>query len=331
MRGAIITSMASRVSTNLHIGTIEPSTSKVLKREFEILLILAMGTSLYAALITSMLTQYSINLEVSIAVLSGILAILFLAPFASYIATFGFRRGLDPDRYMAPVLTVVGDLSTAPTIVGIAVLVEYFNISEEVLLSIILSYISVTAFTAFFLRVPGRRRIVIESMIALLIVGILESVAGFFLVGYSATLIGLGVLHAVPSIMEDVGAAASVASSKLSTLTHLYGVRETLKYLPTTLAEVVLGSMGGFLTLAGIAYLTQGIAGAHASILTIFNIVFWTGVLGTIIFSIIGYLLVGLSVAVKADPDNTVIPLLTSIVDSSVIPLLILLSLAVVR
>ncbi|MCE4625682.1 MAG: magnesium transporter [Desulfurococcales archaeon] len=326
MRGAIITSMASRVSTSLHLGTVEPSTRRVLARELLGLVALAMATSLYAAFLVALLSGYSFPLEETIAVISGIIAILFLAPFAAYIATMGYQRGLDPDRYMAPVLTVVGDISTAPTIVGVAVLIEHYSVPRIVFLSIVLAYTTVTITAAYLLRVRRARRILLESLAALLVVGVFESYAGDFLVGYSHTLLALGVMHAVPSIMEDVGAAASVAASKLSTLSHLYGFTSSAKYLPSVVAEVVLGSTTGFLILSLIAFLTEGLAGSHAPFLTVLTVVFLGGLLGTLVFSLVGYLLVGGSIYLNADPDNVVIPLLTSIVDASTIPLLVLVA-----
>jgi len=326
MRGAIITSMASRVSTSLHLGVMKPSTLEVLKKEIVSLVSLAMITSLYAAALSTLLSGFSVPLETTIAVIAGVIAILFLAPFASFIATFGYRLGLDPDRYLAPVLTVVGDISTAPTIVGVAMIIDKLNYNKIILFSIILSYSTVTLLYTYLKRMASYRRMIIENLIALFFVGLLEFYAGTLLVGYSKTLVYLGVMHAVPSIMEDSGAASSVSASKLSTIVHLYGFSDSFKHVPSVVMEVLGGSISGFITLSIIAYLTRGMTGSQASFKTILVIVLFGGLLLTLIFSIVGFLLIGISVYLNADPDNVVIPLLTSIVDASTIPLLIIVS-----
>ncbi|MCE4627204.1 MAG: magnesium transporter [Desulfurococcales archaeon] len=322
MRGAIVTSMASRVSTSLHLGVLEASTVKVLKRELPTLIVLALSTSVYAAIIVALSSGYPVSVEVSIAALSGFISILFLAPISAYIATLGFKRNLDPDRYMAPVLTVIGDISTSPTIVAVVLLLNAIPY-DEAIIALSVSYASIALFFILIRGFPGKKRLLYESLGALGIVGFLEAYAGNSLVGYSTILLAVGVLHAIPSIMEDVGAAVSVTASKLSTLSHLYGMQDTLKMTPAIVSEVLLGSITPLLVLSGIAIGTAGIAGVSAPVLQVVSIVLISGLLGIFIFSIMALSLVYLSFRVGVDPDNVVVPLLTSIVDALTIPLIV--------
>lgn len=329
MRGAVVTSMASRVSTGLHLGVIEASTARVLRREMPTLIALALTTSVYAALIISATSGYPAGVEVSIAAISGFLSILFLAPLSAYIATLGFRLNLDPDRYMAPVLTVIGDISTSPTIVAVVLLLNHARL-DETLLALILVYLSLTLLFILLRGFPGRKKLLLESLAALGVVGLLEAYAGNLLVGYAQILLAVGVIHAVPSIMEDVGAAVSVIASKLSTLTHLYGIQDTVRMTPAILLEVLLGSITPLLVLSGITIATSSIAGITSSPWRVVYVILVGGILGILVFSTIALALVYLSIWGSVDPDNVVIPLLTSTVDAFTIPLLVAVSTLIV-
>lgn len=323
MRGAIITSMASRVSTRLHLGVLEPSTNTIIERELPTLVTLALGTSVYAALIVAVTSSYPAGIEVSIAALSGFISILFLAPVSAYIAALGFRRNLDPDRYMAPVLTVIGDISTSPTIVAVVLLLERIPIDDTVI-ALTVTYASITLFLTLIKGFPGRKRVLYESLGALALVGILEAYAGDALVGYSSILLTAGILHAIPSIMEDVGAAVSVAASKLSTLFHLYGMQGTLRKTPAIISEVLVGSITPLIALSVIAIGTAGVAGVSVEPLHIVSLVVLSGLIGIVAFSVASLILVYSSFRMGVDPDNVVIPLLTSIVDALTIPMIIM-------
>ncbi len=326
MRGAIVTSMASRVSTALHLGTLKPSNIIILKREFPILLSLALLTSTYAAIIVGITAGYDLYREIGIGALSGLLSIVFLAPTSVSIATLGYRRGLDPDRYMAPILTVIGDISTSPTIVAVVLLLDKLSEGGSILLALTLAYASLSSIIVLARGLPGRARVLAESITALVIVGLFEAYAGGSLVKYSRLFVAIGILHAIPSIMEDVGAAASVVASRLSTLSHLYGLTGSIKKIPAVILEVVVGSISPLLTLSFIAFITGSIAGFTPEMGVLATVICIGGLASILVFSLVSLALVHASIVTGADPDNVVIPILTSIVDALSIPLLALIA-----
>jgi len=324
LRGAIITSMAARVSTSLHLGLVEPDTRSILRVEAGRVAVLAMAAGVYAGLVTSVFTGLSATALVSIAFLSGLIAILFLAPAAAWLAAWGFRKGLDPDSTLAPLLTVLGDMTTVPSLVAVTMLASHAGDPGLLLASLAFTYATISM--AIVLGRTGQGRVLAESGLALAIVGVLEAFTGGQLVGYSEALLALGILHAVPSIMEDVGAAVSVLASKLSTLVHLEGPGLLALHAPAKTLETLIGAVPSLTVLTGITLLTAGLAGVQADPGVAARIIVGGGVLAILIYSVAAYLLVVASHRLGLDPDNTVIPVLTALVDAGLIPLLLLYS-----
>jgi len=324
LRGAIVTSMAARVSTQLHLGTLEPGTREILSVEGGRVLALAMAAGIYAGIVTSIFTGLPGSLLVFIAFLSGAAAILVLAPAAAWLAAWGFRKGLDPDSTLAPLLTVLGDMTTVPSLVVVALIAGRAGDPGVLLASLAFTYATLTILIVLARR--GHGRVLAEAGAALAMVGVLEAFTGGQLVGYSEALLALGVLHAVPSIMEDVGAASSVLASKLSTLVHLEGPGLLALHAPAKTLETLLGALPSLLVLSAITLLTAGLAGVEADAGVVLRLVAGGGVVAILAYSLVAYVLVVASHRLGLDPDNIVVPLLTALVDAGLIPLLLLYS-----
>ncbi len=326
LRGAIATSMASRVSTALHLGVLQASTREILEAEGLNVLALALAASVYAGLLVSALTGGGVWAEVAIAALSALMAVFILAPATAWIAAAGYRRGVDPDSVMAPILTILGDLTTVPTLLASALIVSMAAGSVG-LMALALAYFAASLVLAVA-RGGGRRarRIVSESMLSILVVGALEAGTGAFLVSYTPILMSVGVLHAIPSIMEDTGAAASVLASKVSTLLHLEGPGGAARVLPAKTLETLAGSAPAMAVLAAIASATAPVAGLSLPLEAAFRIVFLGGLILIVLYSALASMIAFASHRLGLDPDNTVIPILTAVVDLATIPLIALLA-----
>ncbi len=323
LRGAIATSMAARVSTALHMGVVEASTRRILRLEGPRVAALAMLSSIYAGLVVSLVSGYSVWLSVSVAFVSGAAAIVVLAPAAAALAAAGYRRGVDPDSVLAPVLTILGDITTVPTLIAAYLLVEVLG--SPPMLAFAFAYVTLS-YTIAVARARRRdRRVVAESAATIALVGLLEAATGYMLVDYSGVLVALGVMHAVPSIMEDTGAAASVMASKVSTLLHLEGVSRTLRFVPAKTLETLAGSLPSLAALTMITVYTGPLAGIEVDPASAARVIIIGGL------AMIGfYSMLSVAVSVAAykaglDPDNVAVPVLTAIVDALTVPLLALL------
>ncbi len=322
LRGSVATSMSSRVTTGLYLGRVKAGVRDVLNVEAGRTTVMGLASSIYAGLVVGLLAGFPILTTVSAGGFSAILALIVLLPATAFLAVAGFRLGLNPDNYIASILTVLGDMTTVPALV----VVSYFigvNRGVDAFFTIILAYITLLLLLYLALTNKTHRRVIGEGLLALLIVGLIESGTGNFLSGYSLLLASLGILHMVPSIMEDVGASLSIYASRTSTVLHLEGVEKALRTTPRTLIEIYVGSLPAMITLSVIGYLALGIAGLSATFGFILKTTFlvWSTMLVALSLIVLG--LIWLSQRANLDPDNMVIPLITSLVDLLSIPWLL--------
>jgi len=125
--GAII---GSRVSTALHLGLIEPSLSNVVLRNNIISSLIAGGVMFIALGIIAGVLASFLALEgpsmieiFLISTLSGLFLVIFVVITSVAAAFFSYRRGLDPDDVVIPVVTSLSDLAGIAVLMGIVVLI----------------------------------------------------------------------------------------------------------------------------------------------------------------------------------------------------------------
>ncbi|OKY77939.1 MAG: Cation transporter-like protein MgtE2 [Candidatus Methanohalarchaeum thermophilum] len=118
MRGNIYGALGSRLSTGLHQGLIEP------KLIYERNLIVAISAALFNGGVVSIVLGASAYLTlnilkikvislfelIAITFLSGITSGLILTVIVLISLFIGFKKGIDPDNLVGPVVTVSGDI-----------------------------------------------------------------------------------------------------------------------------------------------------------------------------------------------------------------------------
>lgn len=126
LRGHIHASLGSRLSTAVHLGLVPrhvPMDAEVRQNVWAALILsilmgglaggLAHTTNLYiegasAGAFLLILTGSSV----------GLLSAVIMVPVATTTVRIAFRRGIDPDNVVAPVLLTIGDLATAIVFFG---------------------------------------------------------------------------------------------------------------------------------------------------------------------------------------------------------------------
>lgn len=110
--------LGSRLTSALHIGTIEPKFGKqaVLRRNIQATWIMSLGVFVFTTVIFFAIAIFSgINLIQSVAIIGA----FFLASMAAigvtmfctvWLAFISFTRGLDPDNVVIPLVTSIGDI-----------------------------------------------------------------------------------------------------------------------------------------------------------------------------------------------------------------------------
>lgn len=123
--GAIGGILAAKISTKLHLGTIEPhiTPSKEVFKEFYkvyfISVIVFPIIGIYGYIMSSMLNLSipPLMLLIVVVLVSGLILVLIISLLAYFISIVSFKKGIDPDNVTIPILTSIID------VIGISVLV----------------------------------------------------------------------------------------------------------------------------------------------------------------------------------------------------------------
>jgi len=118
MRGNIYGALGSRLSTGLHQGIINPEFNKNpnLIHAVSAALTNSVLMSLFLSIAAWMILTWlgfevmSISVLVSITVVAGFLSGLILTIILLISVFLGFKKGLDPDNIVGPVMTISGDI-----------------------------------------------------------------------------------------------------------------------------------------------------------------------------------------------------------------------------
>ncbi len=328
LRGNMYSSLASRLSTLLHLGLMEPrALDPRLAGELALRLAAVLSMSLVVAVLggaASAVLGYGFAFPeyLVLALGSSLLVFLILFPLTAVLSAATFRRGIDPDNTVSPLVQTLGDMITVP-----ALFLVLFAAPIPQSWGVVALLAAVVAVPPVLVLARSGRRFA-ELVTALAVAVALSTATGLVLGANAETVLGeAGFIGIVPAFIGSCGALSSIVGAKLSTGLHTGTVPSrmipsgealgvaALTFLATPLIYTVVGVVGfyaaGFYALAPPG-LVQYIAVSLLGGLILMAIAF----LETYYIAVLSWLL-GL------DPDNTTIPLLTSIVDVEGILILI--------
>ncbi len=130
LRGNILGAVSARVGTRLHTGLMEPKIA--LKGDTAVNFVASLFLSTFVNTLIGVLAYFvSIILGVDavlwklmvVGALSGALASVIVGPFTIMLTILVFRKGIDPDSVMGPLVTSVGDITAVICLFLAAILV----------------------------------------------------------------------------------------------------------------------------------------------------------------------------------------------------------------
>jgi mgtE-like transporter len=337
LRGDILGSSASRLNTILHLGLVTPSIYTLTKIELKPTLAISMVTGISMSIVSFIYTRMlgePLNLEemVSIGFLSSMIATLTLMPYIALIASEVFKRGFDPGNLLPTLVTTVGDLVTLPFLIVAFILVASTPSNITPLLFLTVTSISLAFYTASYSYGGSRiRRILTERLLILLLLTITEPLVGAFLAWLEEGLAEMSLIHLATSFIGVNGALASIAGVRLSATLHMYGIEGLTGRLTIIARDVALASIPGALLISLVGYTTQTLIGAHGTVGLIAMIaVVATATIVHIAIGLISALVVSIgSYKLGLDPNNVAIPVITTVMDITGIPILYITGLLV--
>lgn len=321
LNGNIYSSMVSRMSSRLHMGTMSPRLRQ--QAVYAGVLVAAATALVSASIITGIVwlgaggdpgrvfyTAYSAML----------LVLILLYPLSVIFSIHSFRRGLSPDSVVIPLVLLLGDVLTTPFVIYSSMVSRGMS-AIETGASIALMLAAFTALIALSYRVREEEtlRVLGESQGVLLATLLIGSAAGLVLASNARLLASKPYLIVTATVFNGAtGGMASLYAGKLSTMMHLGQTRPglTRDKLPILLRMALL-SLYTYSLLAATGYAVATLVAGDPG----------TGFLRAYIFTLTaGYTLLPpiwlltqllsiISFRLGLDPDNVMIPILTTTID----------------
>jgi len=326
MRGVISGATGARLGTSIAVGVFDVSWRRggVLRQNAIAGLVLTLASSLLVAALARLSAvafgEPSIPLPdlVTISVVGGTIGAALVLVATIALAVVSFRRGYDLDAVGTPVITAVGDMVTLP-----ALFLSTFLVRSELVSDLVAVLCLVVAITGTVVGVrtdPAVRRMLLEMTGVLVIVPILDVLAGTLLQSQSERFFRYpGLLILIPPLISQAGALGGILSSRLSSKLRLgvitpRGLPEPPAIVDGSLVVAFGVAIFTFIGAAGYA-LAQATSNATPSAgVTIGGTALAGGLLLPAILAL-GYSLAVGTTRFGLDPDNHTVPLSTGSMD----------------
>ncbi len=344
MRGYIFAALSSRVGTGLHLGLLSTrfERSKVLDQNIYSAVILSVVTSVYLGVVADIvcialgLGSIGVVKFVVISLIGGTIAGVFLLITSIFVSLKSFEGGWDPDNVSTPLVTAAGDVITLPSIFIAAEIVLF---CDQIIVDIIFaaSILLFIACIALILarddRIPITNRIVQESTPVFAVCGFISILSGTILHGsLEAFILMPGLLVLVIPFLEEGGNLGTILAAKSSSGLHAGTLNPRLRpegrvlinfAVMVALAVIIFPIVGA---LAHAACVLSGLE--SPGLLNMVAVSITAGLIITVIADIVSYYLTIASFRIGVDPDNVVIPVITSVMDFAGVACLIMVMLS---
>lgn len=329
-RGVISGLFSGRLSTALHIGTIHPKllgNTKNFYVLFKSLIVITLETSVAISLVSMLFG--SVFWGITVADFSDILIVisatmvlgLTTSLFTMEIAFISFKKGLDPDVIVYPVMSTVADI--------VITLCYVFTLNLFFSSGVVGRYI--TFFLGIFLTIlalnvlprcihdQGCIRTIKESLLTLVFVAFIANFTGTILKDISEIVGNRKEIYTVyPALIDTIGDVGSVVGSTATTklaLGLLNPSFSSMRNHTTQIFGVWAASMVMFVFFSALSLFMNGMFALYiflgfSSLLLTANVIAVTAIV------LISYAVSILTFQKGLDPDNFVIPIESVLADS---------------
>ena len=316
LRGNIYGSLASRFTTMLHLGEMNPTLKdkNVVKNIFISILLSLLPVTILWLVGVIKVREVGIAVAVFLIVITSTIFTSLLLGYSTALATIiPFKKGVDPDAVAAPIVTSIADLITIPLLVGFMFLYEdtpktfYFLLVLAIILSLIVG--------KGFKIGKQERKIFVEVLSIVGVLAFISSISGTLLESYS-DIIHASIIFSVmyPAILDSTGNLGSVVGAKTSTRIHLGEIEKLFN--KTTVIEIslytilaaILGVLANLIAIGVVKLTLHTHIGFVKPFLLLYPLLAF-GVMWMAYFLAITFDRLGL------DPDNATVPTITTLAD----------------
>ncbi len=329
-KGVINGLLSGRLGTALHLGTIYPRFLGNTKSFYNLvvaLIVLTLATS-------TVISVFSLFFGISFwgispvdfpAILSVLVATmgsgLFITVITIKVAFFSFKKGLDPDIVVYPIMSTVADILI--TLIYVGILNLYFSGIFGPWAIGIIGLVHV--FLVLYLLPKNRKvkdfiKTLKESMVTIFFVAFMVNITGTILKGIDNSISRdrREIFTVYPALIDMIGDVGSVVGSTATTklalglLTPSFG---SIKRHAKNIFSSWASSLMVFAILGVLALILNGVY-SFARLSTLLLILLLANVIAVAIIVILSYSISILTFQKGLDPDNFVIPVESTFADS---------------
>jgi len=342
-RGVIGGLLSGRLSTALHIGTVQPRFFGNTKSFYTLLyaiVVLTLETSVLMSVVAALFGSFLwgatlvdfVNIF-GVILATMTLALVIISPLTITVSCLSFRHGLDPDVILYPVESTVSDLFI--TLCYFLVLNLFFSTGSAgqymiAFLGLVLLF-AVAYILPKNIREPEFVETIKESILTMVLVAFIVNVTGSVLGKISEVVGGRREIYtAYPALIDTIGDVGAVVGSTATTKLALGTLKSTFSAVRNHAAEIFsawAASLTMFAAYSVLSLVIQGIFSLN-TFLRFTALLFTTNLMAASSIIIVAYIVAVLTFQRGLDPDNFVIPIESSLADGiTTISLLAALSL----
>ncbi len=329
IRGAIGGLFSGRLSTGLHLGTVKPrytQNTADFYLLFYVVVTLTLESSIVVGLVASLfnVAVWGASIVDCVSIIAVVvstmgLSIVLISPITVAVSILSFRRGLDPDVTVYPVMATVADI-----LVTLCYILE-LNVFFSGALGVYLIGLTSLIFLLIGLYIVFRNvredrfvKTVKEFFVVLVLVAFIVNVTGSLLNEIREAVGNRPEIFVVyPALIDTVGSVGSIVGSTATTKLFLGVLKSSFSSIKQHLAEI-----GGTWIASVIMFAIYSVIPSFTSKVAMSNpLTFTAQLVTTNILAVSMMIIIAFAVAIFTyrrglDPDNFVIPIESSLADS---------------
>jgi mgtE-like transporter len=328
-KGVIGGLLSGRLSTALHLGTIHPRffrNTKSFYKLFEALIVITLATSVAMSSIAIVFGSLFWGITYAdfpaiLSVVMGTMAIgLFLSLITIKVAFVSFKRGLDPDIVVYPIMSTVADIFITLFYIGVISLFFFSFLGSWIIAAIALAF----GFIVLYILPRNMHdadfvKTIKESMTTMLLVAFIVNVTGTVLKQISYFVAERKEVFTVyPALIDTIGDVGSVVGSTATTKLALGLLTPSLASMRSHAKNIFSAWSSSLIVFVILAVLSLAINGvfSFSSFLNLISVLLIANLIAVAAIVLLSYSISILTFKRGLDPDNFVIPIESSFADS---------------
>jgi len=330
VRGGIGGIFSGNLATMMHLGLVKPkilgNTENYRGLIKSVIVITVMDTLILGAfsfivnLINGSAQLGQWFLFISVPTVACTLAVCLSIPITSLIAIETFNRGLDPDIMVYPILASINDIVVTVFFVTVVFLNLWGGIFFGVFAILFVIIVSVVGYLAVKSRDDSFfQQTVREGTFVVVLSSVFGSVNGVLLSNLGPSLAAMpGLMIMYPALTNALGNVGSIIGSKTTTdiaMGYSKSFKEELKELSKRIVQVEVPAAFMHVVFGVIAFMLS--VGQGAALMPLIGVALSSNLMSFIIITLFALWSAHLAFERGLNPDNVVIPAITSVSDTT--------------